>query len=178
MTLSERIAPHLTTTIFADVQRLVFRSRAPNLLLRIGLHVGPNNIYAMSHVTFYFSLCPHVTFYKTLTSLSTVFYKRPRRISTTFKASGRVALRFLPMCSPAYAYGPILSRLPISRDLYSRYLHTFSINMHVKVQISVNWLKRQWKHVALKVCEKHICILLRQCSQKSRKNRLSLVNSS
>ncbi len=32
-------------------------------------------MYAMSHVTFYFSLCPHVTFYKTLTSLSTVFIK-------------------------------------------------------------------------------------------------------
>ncbi len=32
-------------------------------------------IYAMSHVTFYFSLCPHFTFYKTLTSLSTVFIK-------------------------------------------------------------------------------------------------------
>ena len=29
----------------------------------------------MSHVTFYFSLFPHVTFYKTLTSLSTVFIK-------------------------------------------------------------------------------------------------------
>ena len=33
-------------------------------------------IYAMSHITYYFSLCPHhVTFYKTLTSLPTVFIK-------------------------------------------------------------------------------------------------------
>ncbi len=32
-------------------------------------------IYAMSHITFYSSLCHHVTFYKTLTSLSTVFIK-------------------------------------------------------------------------------------------------------
>ncbi len=31
--------------------------------------------YAMSHVTFILSLCRHVTFYKTLTSLSTVFIK-------------------------------------------------------------------------------------------------------
>ena len=31
-------------------------------------------IYAVSHVIFFiFFLCPHVTFYKTLTSLSTVF---------------------------------------------------------------------------------------------------------
>ncbi len=32
-------------------------------------------------------LSPHVTFYKTLMSLSTVFIKRPRRISTTFKVA-------------------------------------------------------------------------------------------
>ncbi len=35
--------------------------------------MGPNIIYAM--ITFYFSLCPHVTFYKTLTPLSAVFIK-------------------------------------------------------------------------------------------------------
>ncbi len=34
--------------------------------------MGPNNLCTS---LFIFSLCPHVTFYKTLTSLSTVFIK-------------------------------------------------------------------------------------------------------
>ena len=41
---------------------------------------------------FLFSLCRHVTFYKTLTSLSTVFKKGPRRSSTTFKVVYRTSL--------------------------------------------------------------------------------------
>ena len=42
----------------------------------IGLHMGPNNLcYICRTSLFIFSLCHHVTFYKTLTSLSTVFIK-------------------------------------------------------------------------------------------------------
>ena len=37
-----------------------------------GLHMGPNNLRCRTSL-FIFSLCPHVTFYKTLTSLSTAF---------------------------------------------------------------------------------------------------------
>ena len=36
---------------------------------------------------FIFSLCHHVTFYKTLTSLSTVFIKAHVGLSTTFKVA-------------------------------------------------------------------------------------------
>ncbi len=37
--------------------------------------MGPNNLcYVTCHFLFFF-LCPHVTFYKALTSLSTVFIK-------------------------------------------------------------------------------------------------------
>ncbi len=40
----------------------------------LGLHVGPNNAcYVTRHILFF--PCHHVTFYKTLTSLSTVFIK-------------------------------------------------------------------------------------------------------
>ncbi len=41
----------------------------------IGLHMGPNNLLLCHMSLFIFSLCPHVTYYKTLTSLSTVFIK-------------------------------------------------------------------------------------------------------
>ena len=40
----------------------------------IGLHMGPNYLRYVAR-QFYFSLCHHVTFYKSLTSLSTVFIK-------------------------------------------------------------------------------------------------------
>ncbi len=54
-----------------DVDIFALRS---NQGVCIVLHVGPNNLcYVTRH--FFFSLCPDVTFYKTLTSLSTVFIK-------------------------------------------------------------------------------------------------------
>ncbi len=37
--------------------------------------MGPNNLCHVTHHFLFFSLCRHVTFYKTLTSLSTVFIK-------------------------------------------------------------------------------------------------------
>ncbi len=40
----------------------------------LGLHMGPNHLCYVTSL-FIFFLCPHVTFYKTLTSLSTLFIK-------------------------------------------------------------------------------------------------------
>ena len=48
--------------------------------------MGPDNLCYVTGHFFLFCLCHHVTSYKTLTSLSS-FYKRPRRISTTFKVA-------------------------------------------------------------------------------------------
>ncbi len=48
---------------------------------------------------FIFSLCPHVTFYKTLTSLAT-FYNRPHRASTTFKVAVSHCVTYFYPCEP------------------------------------------------------------------------------
>ncbi len=41
----------------------------------LGLHTGPNNICYITRHFLFFSMCPHVTFYKALMSLSTVIIK-------------------------------------------------------------------------------------------------------
>ncbi len=64
-----------------------------------GLHMGRNNLCYVTRHFLFFTLCHHVTFYKSLTSLSTVYIESPRRISTTFKVAVS-HLRFLPMWSP------------------------------------------------------------------------------
>ncbi len=67
-----------------------------------GLHVGPNNFcYVTRQGTsrFIVSLYPHVTFYKTLTSLSTVFIKGHVGFLQLLKWPCRTSF-FLPMWSP------------------------------------------------------------------------------
>ena len=52
-----------------------------------GLHMGPNNLCYTSHVTFYFFPMSACHFLQDLDVTFYSFYKRPRRISTTFKVA-------------------------------------------------------------------------------------------
>ncbi len=54
---------------------------------KLGPHMGPDNLCHVTRHLLFFSLCHHATFYKTLTSLSTVIIKGHVLISTTFKVA-------------------------------------------------------------------------------------------